>query len=313
MAPAASWIRAEHPFDPRSDTWRRWRDWKLARRPASAADLVVEVRDPRALSHAERGALVERCRRANMAIYASRARADDAGTVRLLGEQLGLRTIERGPATGPDGIARIARGGARCIPYSDRRMRWHTDGSTSAIAEPVRSVLLHCVRAAREGGEIGLVDPEIAWLLLREAGAELVAALMQPDAFTVTADGAAREGSAPARSHAVFCVDAATGDLDTRFTTRRGGVRWKFDATTTEAAARLLRLMDRDARCAIRTRLEPGMGIVCNNVLRSRASFVDDPASPRLLLRARFHERVAGTERAWAAFAPPRASMAVAA
>jgi hypothetical protein len=34
------------------------------------------------------------------------------------------------------------------------------------------------------------------------------------------------------------------------------------------------------------------MGLVCNNVLHDREAFADDPASPRLLYRARFLDRV---------------------
>ena len=37
------------------------------------------------------------------------------------------------------------------------------------------------------------------------------------------------------------------------------------------------------------------MGVLCNNVLHERTGFVDDPAAPRLLYRARYHDRVAGT------------------
>ena len=44
-----------------------------------------------------------------------------------------------------------------------------------------------------------------------------------------------------------------------------------------------------------RLTLAPGMGILCNNVLHDRTGFVDDPARPRLLYRARYHERIAGT------------------
>ena len=44
----------------------------------------------------------------------------------------------------------------------------------------------------------------------------------------------------------------------------------------------------------IRVRLEPGMGMVCNNVLHQRSGFVDDPLSPRLLYRARYLDRIAG-------------------
>jgi hypothetical protein len=41
--------------------------------------------------------------------------------------------------------------------------------------------------------------------------------------------------------------------------------------------------------------LAPGMGILCNNVLHDRSGFVDAAATPRLLYRARYHERIAGT------------------
>jgi hypothetical protein len=36
------------------------------------------------------------------------------------------------------------------------------------------------------------------------------------------------------------------------------------------------------------------MGLVCNNVLHDRAGFVDDPAQPRLLYRARDLDRIVG-------------------
>jgi hypothetical protein len=42
-----------------------------------------------------------------------------------------------------------------------------------------------------------------------------------------------------------------------------------------------------------RLTLAPGMGILCNNVLHDRSGFTDDPRRPRLILRARYHERIA--------------------
>ena len=67
-----------------------------------------------------------------------------------------------------------------------------------------------------------------------------------------------------------------------------------------EAAARLLAILDNDDTYVLRTRLESGMGLVCNNVFHARSSFTDG-ASARLLFRARFVERIAGTEGSWAA------------
>ena len=61
--------RPASPFDLADEaSYRRWRDWKLARAPRSAGELIVDVADPRALSAAERAALTERIAHANMAI-----------------------------------------------------------------------------------------------------------------------------------------------------------------------------------------------------------------------------------------------------
>ena len=42
-----------------------------------------------------------------------------------------------------------------------------------------------------------------------------------------------------------------------------------------------------------------GMGLVGHNVLHDRSAFHDDPLRPRLLLRARFLDRVAPEEEPW--------------
>ena len=288
------------------DALRRWGERKLLSRPRTAGDLVVEVGDPRRLTATERRALLERLSVSNMALYASRAAEDDPGIVRGLARALGLATPYRGPLDGHDGIARIAvdpsRGSRRpFIAHTDRRMRWHTDGNASA--EPVRSFLLHCVRDAARGGELSLVDPELAWLALADQGFEWVRALAAPEALTIPARAGPEGIARAAATGPVFSIDARSGDLHARFTGRRRHVQWGLDAVTAEAAARLQALLDRDAALAVRVRLAPGMGVVCNNVLHSRAWFEDGPESARLMLRARFLERVPGTEGAWAALA----------
>lgn len=290
------------------DTWRRWAERKLAARPRSAAELVVEVRDPRRLTASEHAAIVERCRRANMAIYASHASADDPSLVLDLAARLGLVTPEANLLAESNGVARItmdaSKAGAGFIPYTSRRMLWHTDGYYNPPARPVRAMLLHCVRDAASGGETALLDPELAWLMLREAGREFVQALGAPDALTIPAHVDENGVVRAAAVGPVFSVDAASGELHMRYTARRRSVQWRRDAITASAAARLLALMDRDTQCVLRMRLAPGMGLVCNNVLHQRTSFADAPGEgARLLLRARYGERIAGTEGAWAALA----------
>jgi alpha-ketoglutarate-dependent taurine dioxygenase len=293
-----------NPFNPDDPVaYREWRARKLAAYPADAAGLVVAVADPFALTPAERAELVDRCARANMAVYVSGVGDDDSELPRALGRQLGLTRLDHNYLADDDGVsgitvARPGEGtGARgdFIPYTNRPIRWHTDGYYNPPGRRIRAMLLHCVRRAREGGENTLLDHEIAYLRLRDGNPEWIRALMLPDAMTIPAredaDGVAR----PAETGPVFSIDAGDGSLHMRYTARTKSIEWKRDPAVAAAVAALARVLDEESRFRHRLVLEPGMGIVCNNVLHERTGFVDDPAAPRLLYRARYFDRVAGT------------------
>ena len=98
-----------------------------------------------------------------------------------------------------------------------------------------------------------------------------------------------------AQAGPVFSVDPATGALHMRYTARTRSIVWKQDATTLAAVAALEKLLASDLPHIHGLRLEPGMGLLCNNVLHDRAAFDDDGIAPRLLYRARYHERIAAS------------------
>jgi alpha-ketoglutarate-dependent taurine dioxygenase len=153
-------------------------------------------------------------------------------------------------------------------------------------------MVLHCVRRAQTGGESAVMDHEMAYIALREANSDWVRALMQPDAMTIPErtdeDGVARaEQTGP-----VFSIDAAGGALHMRYTARTRSIVWKDDPPTRAAVAFLEQLLASDDAPVFRLTLQPGMGLVCNNVLHDRTGFVDDPLKPRLLYRARYLDRV---------------------
>ncbi len=303
-APAA---RRLNPFDLDHDiAYQRWRAWKLSVRPASVDELTVDVGDPRALTAAERAALLDRMARANLALYRSPVSGEDKDLPRALAAQLGLRQLDANWLADEDGISSIAvaadlnpaaaRGGegrAGFIPYTDRAIRWHTDGYYHPAARRIRGMLLHCVRPAPSGGVNGLLDHELAYLRLRDIAPDHVHALMQPDAMTIPAradeDGIARA----AQTGPVFSVDATDGSLHMRYTARTRSIEWKDDDATRAAVACLESLLAGAAPGVLHVRLQAGMGIVCHNVLHERSAFSDDPARPRLLYRARFLDRAA--------------------
>jgi hypothetical protein len=276
-----------------------WRGSKLATHPRTLGDLVVELADPRRLTFAEREALLARCGVANMAVYASRTGSDpDKDIPRLLGRQLGLVNLDANMLADDDGISplAVAPAGTRTefIPYTDRGIKWHTDGYYNTLDRQIRGMVLHCVQRAASGGDNQLMDHEIAYILLRDENPDFIRALMAPDAMTIPPRLEAGEVARAAQAGPVFSV-YPDGHLHMRYTARTVSIEWKADDLTRAAVAALERLLASDSPCIFRGRLEPGMGLVCNNVLHDRAAFVDSDSRKRLLYRARYFDRILDT------------------
>jgi len=278
------------------DPFERWRERKLARYPRRAEDLIVEVRDPRELSDSEAGEIRRVCAVANMAVYASPlGDLADKDIARRLGARLGLARLHANPLADEDGISSLevapeksARG---YIPYSSRRLLWHTDGYYNAPAQRIRAFILHCVRPAAAGGENRLLDPEIAYLLLRDADPRYVAALSAPDAMTIPANEEDPAAQRAAQTGPVFSHEG--GALHMRYTARTRSIEWQPDEVTQAAVRHLKQILDSDSPYVFRLRLEGGHGLVCNNVLHDRSAFTDAPGEGRLVYRARYFDRVA--------------------
>ena len=291
------------PFTPEStQSYLRWREHKLAHYPRRVDDLIVEVRDPRYPSDSEVGEIRRVCRAANMAIYASPlAGIADKEIARRLGARLGLARLHANPLADEDGISSLkatpgksARG---FIPYSNQRLLWHTDGYYNAPPERIRAFILHCVQPAATGGDNHLLDHEIAYILLRDADPDFVRALCSPDAMTIPAHVDEGTEIRAARTGPVFFTDGETGALYMRYTARTRSIEWHPDETTRAAVQFLNRALDQDSPYVLNVRLAGGQGIVCNNVLHNRSAFTDDipPGVNRLVYRARYFDRIAGT------------------
>ena len=299
MLEGTSQRRTASPFDLDDDaTYRAWRMGKLARRARCADDLIVDVGDPQTLTAGEREALLQRCATSNMAVYRSERGVHDKDTARAIGRQLGLVRLDANWLADEDGISSITVGDSASdrgnfIPYTNRPLKWHTDGYYHPQQQRIRAMLLHCVRPAASGGVNALLDHELAYIALRDASPRWVRALMADDAMTIPAREDEAGTARPAQSGPVFSVDPQDGALHMRYTARTRSIVWKDDAATLKAVACLERLLAADNPDVIRLRLDAGMGIVANNVLHDRSAFVDDPARPRLLYRARYRDRVA--------------------
>ncbi|MEE8342491.1 MAG: TauD/TfdA family dioxygenase [Gammaproteobacteria bacterium] len=279
-----------------------WRQKKLAMFPNTIDELMVEIHDGRQLAASERRQITDCCRRANMAVYCLQTGGiADKALIQALGTEFGLRRLDKNLRADEDAISslQMVAGGdsRRYIPYSNRALSWHTDGYYNPMHQQVRGVIMHCVSAAAQGGDNLLIDHEMVYLQLRDENPEFVAALMRPDTLTIPAnveDGVQLRG---ARTGPVFSIEGETGSLHMRYTARSRNIEWRHDTTTRAAVAHLGKLMEGDSACVFRLRLTPGQGIICNNVLHGRTAFEDhaQPDRRRLLYRARYYDRIAGT------------------
>ncbi len=294
-------LRTSSPFHPdNNDAYRAWRDRKLRNYPTHLTDLIVTVKDPRAPTPAEHAAIIERCRQTNMALYVSGLGADpDKEISRAFGRNFGLEQLDCNLMADDDGLTSltVAKDGPRqhFIPYTNRPIKWHTDGYYNTMARQIRGLQLYCVSPAASGGESALMDHEIAYILMRDANPDFIRVFMQPGTMTIPArtddNGVARaEQTGP-----VFSILPDSGSLHMRYTARTRSIAWRQDALTQQAVAFLEHLLNTPSPYIFRGHLESGMGLICNNVLHDRSGFTDDTRQRRLIYRARYFDRIHGT------------------
>ncbi len=279
--------------DPSS--YAQWRDDKLARAIVHTDELIVEVKDPLHLSPAERQALLQRCQRSNMVIYTSQVAMDEP-MLRRFGEQLGLVRLDANWLADKHGISRITVSNPdnqrqTYIPYTDRAIKWHTDGYYNPPERQIRGMVLHCAQNAGIGGENQVMDHEIAYLMLRDADPDFIRALSAADVMTIPARVDEFDGVREAQTGPVFSIDTQ-GYLHMRYTARTRSIEWKQDAITLAAVAKLEQILASASPHIHQLKMESGMGLLCNNVLHDRSAFTDDASTPRLLYRARYLTRV---------------------
>lgn len=284
-----------------AEAYRRWRDAKLAAYPAGIDALTVSVDDPAAPAKDQINALVQICGRANMAIYQGPGQTgEDKRAPIAMGRALGLRRVERSLTTEEDGVSelRVAERGPRAayIPYTDRRLGWHTDGCYNDDNHAINGFILHCVRAAKEGGENFLLDPEIAYIHLRDENPDFIDGLMQPNALSIPANKEDGKIIRAAHSGPALAIDPLTHALHLRYTARKSHVAWLNDARVSGALEFLEAMLESDCSHIFKVKLQPGSGFVGNNVLHGRTKFEDDdePGGKRLIYRIYYQDRISG-------------------
>ncbi|NEV61672.1 TauD/TfdA family dioxygenase [Thiorhodococcus minor] len=293
-------------FDLSDDrAYRSWRARKLDQDPPLSEQLAVEIRRLSEPSQAERAALRERVAAYNVALVRVRPEDVTPEAILALGRALGLTRTDDNLFADDRAVSRIAaapqlpRGRepapanrADFIPYTNKPLRWHTDGYYNAPEDQVLAWTLFCARPAREGGVNSLLDPEVAYIRLRDATDSHIAALAHPEALRIPPNWQHGRLIRPDSVGPVFSI--RDGYLHMRYSARARNVIWRSSAETTAARDALTQLFSVGDAFTLTHRLAAGEGFITNNVLHSRTGFSDGDtvASQRLLYRVRYRERI---------------------
>ena len=276
--------------------YREWRAAKLNSYPRCVNELAISINGLTDLNDSAKVAIRANCRRANMAIYSCRDTTVDGAAIRAFAGHFGLRRLDHHLCANEDGVAELTVAHAdkrtRYAPYSQRGLSWHTDGYYNERSRQVNAVILHCAQHAVAGGKSALLDPEIAYIRLRDENPKYIAAFEHPACMTIPANVEDGVETRPEVTGPVFSYDQPGGIMHMRFSARKRNIRWRDDRITTAAREFLSELLSDEEGPAFHYDLQPGQGIISNNVLHNRTAFEDGPDQKRLLYRARFFDRI---------------------
>ena len=290
------------PFSLNSDTsYQRWREKKLEYFTQDVHSLFIEINDIASLNSSQKKALVNQVKHYNMAFYRfTRPSNHDATNkikVHALAHQLGLRRIDKNICADDDKLTSIMvsqhKGQHNYIPYSNKRLSWHTDGYYNEPSNQINGMLLHCERPAKTGGESLLMDHDLAYILLRDENLDYIKALMHPNAMTIPANVLKGKEIRAEQTGAVFSIHPS-GALHMRYSARTRNIQWRDNSPTKEAVTFLQNLWKNGSPYILKHSMQAHEGIICNNVLHCRTEFTDsdDLQKKRLLYRGRYLDRV---------------------
>jgi hypothetical protein len=230
-----------------------------------------------------------------MAIFVAQLDDKRSKTIPVnISAQFGMHRLDHNMGADHDGVSELTvrsgqwRGGY--IPYTDRPIHWHTDGYYNEPQKKIHGMVLYCVQNALRGGENALLDHEIAYIHLRDSNPEYIRALMHPEAMTIPANVINGMEVRVERTGPVFSCNQH-GQLHMRYTARTRSIVWRDDKMTREAVECLKGFLASDSPYVLHTSLQPGMGLICNNVLHDRSGFAEDDTHKRLIYRLRYYDR----------------------
>ncbi|MEE9326569.1 MAG: TauD/TfdA family dioxygenase [Cocleimonas sp.] len=285
-----------------SKPYKQWRSHKLEHAldfNASHEKLFIEIEDIHQLRTDDRNKILKRCDTNSMCLYrVKQKKQNNKKSIHFLANQLGLNQLDSNICADSDSLTSITatdhKGQHEYIPYSKKKLSWHTDGYYNHPSQQINSMLLHCNNPAKEGGASYLMDHELAYIALRDENPDFIKGLMQEDALTIPANTSNGKVIREAQSGPVFSINSK-GQLHMRFSARKRNIEWKQSTPILEAVEFLEKLLESSTPYIGKYTFKAGEGIICRNILHRRDSFHDctDKNKKRLLYRGRYYDTLA--------------------
>ena len=282
------------PAKANDQKYLEWREQKLASANRSAQSRLIHVKNAASLRDSERDSLITECLHHHFALYQfDDSSQNNKSAVNDFAQQLGLMSLDGNICADQDQLTSITvtkhKGQHDYIPYTPKKLSWHTDGYYNTKDRQINGMLLHCANPAALGGESWLMDHELAYILLRDENPEYINALFAKDALTIPANIIDGEVIRAAQTGPVFSVGESR-KLHMRYSARLRNIEWKDDPLVTAATEFLQRLWQDGSAFIVKHTLQAGQGVICNNVLHSRTAFEDSSGNSRMLYRGRYYE-----------------------
>ena len=230
--------------------------------------------------------------------------------IRSLAHDCKLSKLDTNLCADEDSLTSICRtihqGQHEYIPYTNKKLSWHTDGYYNLHENTIHSMLLHCFQAANSGGESAFIDHEIAYIFMRDENPAWIKAFCQNNAMTIPANILNGKVIRAEQSGPVFSI-TPQGRLHMRYSARQKNIVWQQDKDTLDAVDFLQTLLNSESEYIVKHKLKAGEGIISRNVLHCRSAFEEKEISSnakekssnddlaveqRLLFRGRFYDEL---------------------
>ena len=250
----------------------------------------MEINNPNSLRKAEKECMYKIINQHNIVFFQIDKKVNDLkASIKSFGDQLGLGNYEVDSKSDEDGLTEIkihdkSKSNTEYIPYTDKKLNWHTDGYYNDDKNLILSWLLFCKTQSENGGINKYMDHEIAYILFNEAYNN-IEDLMLYNTYTIPENELTQRKSV---DNSIFSF--VDNKLHMKFSMRERNIIW--NDSSIKSANNLKDIINNSSKFHITYKLKEGQGVITNNVIHMRTSFTNLEKKNRLLYRLRSKQRM---------------------